>query len=115
MTFHETGATLEYHGQTVSFEWQLRHERSRIALMSAGTASRVVIALAGSLRGLVRAGRTICMARKMTTAARIRRLNRRPTEVSRAILFAGAAASARRRPQTKKPADPPPRARRLPC
>ena len=57
ITFHEIGATFEYHGHTVSCEWQLRQDRSKIALTSAGTARRLVIALAGSLGGLVRAGR----------------------------------------------------------
>src|SRR6186997_3211781 len=58
ITFHEMGATFEYHGHTVSCEWQLRHDRSSVAFTSAGTERRLVSALFGSLAGLVRAGRT---------------------------------------------------------
>ena len=92
ITSHEIGATFEYHGHTVSCEWQLRQDRSKIALTSAGTARRLVIALAGSLAGLVRAGRTTWMATKTARPMRIRRFKRRPTVAPARYLLAAAPA-----------------------
>src|SRR5882672_9025959 len=64
MTNHETGATFEYHGQRVLFEWQSLHERSRIAATGGVTCNRALIVCDSSVAGLVFAGRANCASTK---------------------------------------------------
>src|SRR3974390_3520842 len=51
---HETGARWLYQGQTVSWEWQSRQERAKIAQISGGTGGAVYRVWAGSTGGLSR-------------------------------------------------------------
>jgi hypothetical protein len=78
-TLHDIGATKEYHGQLVWFEWQFQQARSRMVLTSAGTATCLVMARAGSTAGLLRAGPTNWATMKATRPTRIRRLRMRCT------------------------------------
>src|SRR5262245_22555884 len=57
MTNQETGATLLYQGQRVSFEWQSRQARSSADATCAGTGRIRSRLRSGSVLGFVRAGR----------------------------------------------------------
>src|SRR5947207_2378691 len=78
MTNQEMGATFEYHGQRVSFEWQSRQARSRTASASGVTRAIAFIVRAGSVGGFVRAGRASWMASPPPISATVvLRTNRR--------------------------------------
>src|ERR1044072_2926691 len=77
MTNHDTGATCEYHGQRVLFEWQSLHERSRIAATGGVTWSLASIAWVGSLGGLLFAGPKKCaITMPQTTTTKTQRNTR---------------------------------------
>src|SRR3989304_1539637 len=67
ITPHDMGATRLYQGHRVSFVWQSRHERSRIADTS-GVKRPVAASVSdGSIAGLVRTGPKNWMATSTTT------------------------------------------------
>src|ERR1035437_6588385 len=55
---HETGATREYHGHLVSYEWQSQHAARRAAATDAGGLAAVMKSVITG--GLVRAGLVSC-------------------------------------------------------
>ena len=59
-TNHDTGATCEYHGQSVRFEWQSPQERVNIEWTPGGTSIMDSMVWLGVNGGLVRAGRQNC-------------------------------------------------------
>src|SRR4029453_6022379 len=74
ITLHDIGATYEYHGHLVSFEWQFRQERSRMALTFGGIDVFRVRLLPGREGGLVRRGPTNCATTSPAAATRSVRL-----------------------------------------
>src|ERR1043166_407113 len=65
----ETGATCEYQGQTVSFEWQSRQERSRTASASGVSCALARSVFDASTGGFVIAGLMACATTNRTTRA----------------------------------------------
>src|SRR5436305_13144132 len=70
ITNHDTGATLEYQGQRVLFEWQSLQDRSKMAATCGVTCNRALIVCDSSVAGLVFAERANC-ANTKTAAATI--------------------------------------------
>src|SRR5215212_10495890 len=77
ITNQEAGATFEYQGQSVRFEWQSMHERRSTPATSGGTRARSSSDWPSGAVGLTRSGLTNCTptnSRKRSAAAAFKTL-----------------------------------------
>src|SRR5262245_13879011 len=93
MTNHDTGATLLYQGQRVSCEWQSRQPRSSTSWTSVGVCATAINVRAGSVGGLVRAGRAswITQAPTMSMSEALR--TSRPLPLASLTIFSSTAST----------------------